>query len=163
MIPLFVGLTAANLLGLLIAVALGYSSDLRESYHQLAGTLATLLCIAVHCIVFTYFIATAKWVQHAVSVKHLNPALTAPTRSFKLQALPAALLAMTTVFLAAVIGAATMSYGLRPIWHHTLAWIALAMNVIAAIAEYRAIRRNGALIDDILDQIRRLPPVAASE
>jgi hypothetical protein len=158
MIPLFIGLTAANLLGLLIAVALGYSPNLRGPWHQLAGTLATLLCVAAHCIVFTYFIATAKWVQHAVSVKHLDPTLTAPTRSFKLQALPAALLAMITVFLAAVIGAATVGYDLAPMWHHALAWVALATNLIAAVAEYRAIRRNGALIDHILETIK---PAAA--
>jgi hypothetical protein len=159
MIPLFIGFTAANMLGLLTAALLGYAQSASHPasyYHPLAGALATLLCVAVHCVVFTYFIATAKWVQHAVSVKHLDPSLVAPTRSFKAQALPAALLAMTTVFLTAVIGAATYNYGLRPLWHHALAWIALAMNVLAALLEYRAVRRNGSLIDQILARIASL-------
>src|SRR5437588_3816391 len=33
------------------------------------SALAAILCVAVHCIVATYFMATAKWAQHAVSVK----------------------------------------------------------------------------------------------
>src|SRR3954463_5476586 len=124
MIPLFVGLTIFNLLSLSIAAALGYAVMLGGprygSYHQLTGVLATIACCAVHCIVFTYFIATAKWVQHAIDVKHLDQSLAAPTRSFKSQAFPAALLAMTIVFITAVVGVATISYGLRPIWHHVL-------------------------------------------
>ncbi|HWP39314.1 MAG TPA: hypothetical protein VNL70_00215, partial [Tepidisphaeraceae bacterium] len=67
MIRLFLGLTAFNLLCLLIAAALGYAVMFRGSamgpYHQLAGVLATIVCCAVHCVVFTYFIATAKWIQ----------------------------------------------------------------------------------------------------
>src|SRR5688572_31476284 len=102
MIPLFLGLTLVNLLCLGTATALGYMSlgDGGESKgaHILAGALAALVCVGVHCVVFTYFIATAKWIQHAVLVKRLDPALVEPTRSFKLQAFPAALLAMAMVF-----------------------------------------------------------------
>src|SRR5438128_2543259 len=125
MIPLFLSLTLFNLLFLAAAAALGYGVMLGHrdlaAYHQLAGALATFVCCGVHCVVFTYFIATAKWVQHAVSVKQLDPSLVAPTRSFKAQAFPAALLAMAVVFVTAVIGAATFSYGLRPLVHHALA------------------------------------------
>jgi hypothetical protein len=153
MIPLFLGLSAVNILCLAISAALGYgvsSGRAWGTYHQLFGALATFVCCAVHCIVFTYFIATAKWVQHAVAVKHLDPELNTPTRSFKAQAFPAALIAMAVVCLTAFVGAATFGYGLRPIYHHALALVCLFTNVIVAIVEYRAIARNGALIDHIL-------------
>jgi hypothetical protein len=158
MIPLFLGITLVNLLCLGVTTALGYGVSRGHAdwatYHQLAGALSTIVCCAVHCIVFTYFIATAKWVQHAVHVKGLDAELIAPTRSFKAQAFPAALLAMTIVFVAAVLGAATFSYRVRPVFHHVLALIALAVNLCAAYVEYRAIVRNGALIDRVLASIR---------
>ena len=167
MIPLFIGITMVNLLSLGGAMTLGYlvkrDPTLWSPYHQLAGVLATIACVAIHCIVFTYFIATAKWVQHAVTVKQLDPALTAPTRSFKAQAFPAALGAMAIVFLTAISGAATFSEMLRTTTvHHALAIASLAVNALVALVEYRAIVRNGRLIDDILEQVNRTGAPAAT-
>ena len=156
MLSLFLALTAFNVLCLLLTAALGYAyggSTTAPQWHALAGAIATITCCAVHCVVFTYFIATAKWVQHAVTVKQLDPSLVAPTRSFKMQAFPAALLAMAVTFAAALCGAARVSYGVSPTYHHVAAWIAVATNVAVALAEYRAIERNGRLIKGILNQI----------
>ncbi|MGB7158338.1 MAG: hypothetical protein WBD40_09755 [Tepidisphaeraceae bacterium] len=155
MLSLFLALTAFNLLCLLLTAALGYAYGGSEvtQWHALAGVVATITCVAVHCVVFTYFIATAKWVRHAVTVKNLDPSLAAPTRSFKLQAFPAALLAMGVVFVAALLGAARASYGTSPAWHHAAAWVAVAVNLLVAVIEYRAIARNGRLIDDVLARI----------
>src|SRR3954465_9771930 len=113
MTVLFLILTIINLLCLLGTAVLGYGTAVTadwSGYHQLAGALATICCCAVHCVVFTYFIATAKWIQHAVSVKNLSTEHIGPTRSFKAQAFPAALLAMASVFAAAVVGVITFSY-----------------------------------------------------
>jgi len=157
MIRLFLALTTANLAALLVAAALGYlhvwgGAAGVGTWHVLGGAVATGLCVAVHCVVFTYFIATAKWAQHAVSVKGLDPALVAPTRSFRAQAMPAALAAMGAVFLAAIFGVALDArYDVPRMWHHGLAWIAIAVNLWAAAVEYTAIRRNGRLIDQILE------------
>jgi len=157
MIPLFLAFSAVNLLGLVATLALGYGvSDGQRhlaTYHQLAGIFATIVCCGVHCVVFTYFIATAKWVQHAITVKHLDEALAAPTRSFKAHAFPAALLAMASVCAAAFIGAATVGYAIRPIYHHVAALLAVLVNASVAAVEYNAIRRNGRLIDDILARV----------
>ena len=154
MIPLFLGLTLANLTALLATIALGYAAmpatSALRSWHMLAGALTALLCVAVHCIVFTYFIATAKWIQHAATVKRLDADYTAPTRSFKAQAFPAALAAMAIVFITAVFGAATDNQIISPAWHHLLALTAFAVNLAAAAIEYNAISHNGQLIDQIL-------------
>ena len=158
MLSLFLGLTTANLLFLLAAAGLGYaglSSPAARAYHPLAGALAALAAVAVHCVVFTYFIATAKWVQHAIAVKQLDPALAAPTRSFKAQAFPAALGAIAAVFIAAVVGAITDAYGRDPAVHHLLSIAAIAVNIAVAPIEYRAIARNAALIDAILERINQ--------
>jgi len=157
MIVLFLILTIINLICLLGTAVLGYGNSVADDwggYHQLAGALATICACAVHCVVFTYFIATAKWVQYAVSVKRLDPALATPTRSFRAQAFPAALLAMATVILTAFVGAAADNYhGRWHAWHHGLAIAALATNVLVALVEYRAIDRNARLIDGVLARI----------
>ena len=157
MIPLFLGLTFVNLLCLGTATVIGYMSlsNAGESkgMHILAGAMGTLVCVGVHCVVFTYFIATAKWIQHAVLVKNLDPSLATPTRSFKRQAFPAALAAMSIVFATAILGAARDNYGIPRAWHHGFALASLLVNIIVAAIEYRAIVRNGLLIDAILAQI----------
>ncbi|HWP40421.1 MAG TPA: hypothetical protein VNL70_05800, partial [Tepidisphaeraceae bacterium] len=98
---------------------------------------------------------TAKWIQHAIAVKRLDVSLAAPTRSFKAQAFPPAMLAMLLTFLAAVVGVLVFSYGIRAIWHHALALLAIAVNLVVAVAEFRAIRRNGWLIDQVLLAIQQ--------
>ena len=158
MIPLFLGLTLANLAALAAAAGMGYWSMSHESFrqwHMLAGALAALICCAVHCVVFTYFIATAKWMEHAVLVKNLNPSLTAPARSLKSQALPAALVAMAMVFLAALLGVMTDTGLTTIVLHHVCVLAAIVVNVGAGVLELIAIRRNGLLIDRILAIINR--------
>ena len=155
MIPLFLGITLANFLGLAAATTLGYLSTSGAptgSWHRLIGALAAIVCCATHCIVFTYFVATAKWVQHAIALKSLDPAMAAPTRSFKAQAFPAALLAIAMVFATTFIGAAADNFLVAPTWHHLTALAMLAINLAAAFVEFQAIRRNGDLIDRILAQ-----------
>ena len=160
MTTLFLVATAINLLALIATMILGYGVSNGKAWsaqHQLAGVLSTILCCAVHCIVFTYFIATAKWVQHAVTVKRLDQSLVAPTRSFRAAAFPAALSAMAITCLAAFLGAATFGYQFRPIYHHVIAVLAIAINAIVAFVEYRAIDRNAKLIDQILATITPAP------
>ncbi len=166
MIPLFITLTIINLVCLGTAAAVGYVGATSDPWfgpwHTLTGVMATMTCCAVHCIVFTYFMATAKWVQHAISVKRLDPGLTHPTRSFRAQAFPAALLAIGVVFVAAVLGAAHESYAIRRGWHELMSLIAIAVNAGVALIEYRAITRNGRLIDDVLERIQQQKPPAVA-
>ena len=52
-------------------------------------------------------------------------------------------------------GAAADNYhGAAGTWHHALVLIALAVNAIAAVIEYRAIVRNGRLIDGVLELLK---------
>src|SRR5687767_3375860 len=152
MISLFLGLTLANLVCLCGAAGLGYlhsGGTPVGQWHVVAGALAAIVCCAVHCVVFTYFIATAKWIRHAIELKGLDPALAGPTRSFKAQAFPAALLAIAMVFVTAVMGAAADNQYVGGQVHHLVALAMIAVNVLVAIVEYGAIRSNALLIDRI--------------
>jgi NhaP-type Na+/H+ and K+/H+ antiporter len=156
MISLFLGLSLANLICLLAATVLGYvtaGNGAMGQWHMLAGAMAAVMCVAVHCVVFTYFIATAKWIQHAAALKRLDPGLIAPTRSFKAQAFPAALAAMGCVFVTAVLGAIVDNYGISAAWHHATALGTIMVNLAAACVEFSAIRRNGSLVDRILEMV----------
>jgi len=107
----------------------------------------------VHCTVFTYFIATGKWVKEAIQIRHLDPRLAVPTRKFKAKAFPAALAAMMIVFFTAILGVARLSYGISPLWHQAVALISIAVNVAVAVVEYRTIAENARLIDSILQSL----------
>jgi hypothetical protein len=88
-----------------------------------------------------------------VTVKKLSTTHVDPTRSFKAQAFPAAIIAMFSVFIAAVVGVATFSYHIRPTYHLVCSVAAIVINALVALVEYRAICRNARLIDTILAEI----------
>jgi len=153
MIVLFLGLMLANFASLIATAVLGYAG--LESWHRLAGSLAAIVCCGVHCVVFTYFIATGKWMAHAILVKGLEPGIAQPTRPLRKAAFAAALGVITLAIATAIVGAAVDNQYLSPVWHHALAMVLLAGNLVAAAVEYRSIRDNGLVIDGILARINR--------
>jgi len=148
---LFLGLMLANFVCLIATVVVGYAELLH--WHRLFGALAGIVCCAVHCVVFTYFIATGKWIEHAILVKQLDPALAAPLFLGDSAAFAAALSVITLAIATPIVGAAVDNLYLSPPWHHVMAMVLLAGNVLAAIIEYRCIRDNGLVIDDILARV----------
>ena len=153
MTVLFLGLMLANLVCLIGTAVVGYAGLMH--LHRVFGALAAIVCCGVHCVVFTYFIATGKWVGHAILVKQLDPKLAEATRPLRRGAFAAALSVITLAIATAIVGAAVDNQYLSPVWHHVLGMVLLAGNVAAAIVEYRCIRDNGAVIDDILARINR--------
>src|SRR5438046_320880 len=145
MILLFLGLMLANFTCLIIVSFLGYGGP--GPGHRLFGALAAIVCVGVHCVVFTYFIATGRWIAHAIWIKQLEPTLAAPTRPLRKAAFAAALSMMTLAILTAIIGAAVDNQYLSPPWHQVLAILLLAGNILAGLVEFHAIRGNGLVID----------------
>ncbi len=156
MIQLFAFLTTLNIAALIATAALGYSAVGRAipaQIHTVSGVLAAILCVAVHCVVFTYFMATNKWAEHAVLVKGLDPALYAPSRRLRSRAFAAALIAMGAVFTAAMFGAWADANQSAPTIHQFVALGAIFINLLAALVEAGSIQGNGRLIDGILMRI----------
>jgi hypothetical protein len=151
MTVLFLGLMLANFICLIATAVVGYAG--LSHWHRLAGALAAIVCCGVHCVVFTYFIATGKWIAHAILVKNLKPAVAEPTRPLRRSAFAAALAVMALAIITAIVGAAVDNQYLSPAWHHVLAMVLLAANLLAAVVEYRSIRDNGVVIDGILARI----------
>jgi hypothetical protein len=151
MVILFLGLMLANFICLIATAIVGYAG--MAAWHRLFGALASIVCVGVHCVVFTYFIASGRWIAHAIWIKQLEPSLAAPTRPLRKAAFASALTVITLAIATAIIGAAVDNQYLAPPWHQTLAILLLAANVLAGLIQFHAIRGNGMVIDGILARI----------
>ncbi len=161
MIPLFLGLTLANLLMLSGAFALGLAArhlgDGADAYaaHLAMGLGAALGTAMTHCVVYTYFMATTKWLEAASDKAGLDrqrfvlQAKAAKSRSFRF-----VMLAILSTMVTAFGGAATDTV---PGWpahlHITLASVAILTNGLCARAEWLLIRARQALMDEALARI----------
>lgn len=159
MIPLFLGLTAANLicltvvffLGLFVEDATGGRSDL-YTYHITLAIGAGLMTALCHVAVFTYFMATTKWLGAATDKAGLDPAVfVQPPARRKSRAFAVAMLAVVVTMLTMFLGAAADTIAAMPGGVHLASGIAaLLVNLACATAEYRLIKQQGALMDDAL-------------
>lgn len=167
MIPLFLGLTGANLILLLITFAVGMTAANTSggaggsyNYHLALGITAGLMTPLCHVVIYTYFMATSRWLQAATDKVNLDvntfvaPALNRKRRTFQLMMVAIATV-MATMFLGAAFdptmrpataGASSGTSGV----HLAAACIAIAVNLIVALAEFKLVREQGQLMDDAL-------------
>ncbi len=161
MIPLFLGLTAANLSLLLGVFTLGLfvvdhtgSVTNSHSLHLLLGVCAGLLCALTHVGVYMYHMATARWLQAATDKVGMDPmrwAAPALARKRKVFAVVMSAIVITMLTMFAGAGADPTAGRWWPGEVHLMMGVlAIAMNVSAAISEYRHIRAQGAMMDDAL-------------
>src|SRR5436853_3388842 len=105
MTRIFRSLAAIDGLLLLVAYSLGTLSKLWDGVHQpqyriywfhfLFGLTASLLTLLVHCLIFTYFLGTGRWVKEVKLAYNLPDApLYKRTRELKRLVYPVALAAM---------------------------------------------------------------------
>ncbi len=160
MIPLFLGLTAANLVVLCTAFGFGWfavdaSGEATGVYdtHMLLGIGAGLLATMTHMTVFTYFMATSKWLQAATDKagcgleRFVGPALSRKRRAFGVSML-AVVLTMAAMF----AGAGADPTMMNRLWpgevHLMAAAVAIAVNAFAAVGEFSLIKRQGVAVDE---------------
>src|SRR5438552_16874946 len=93
MLILFIGLMLGNFACLIATAVMGYAGAMAG--HRLFGALAAIVCCRVHCGVFTYFIATGRWIAHGIWVKQREPTVAEPTRPLRKAASAAAVSSIT--------------------------------------------------------------------
>lgn len=159
MITLFIGLTAANLLSLSAVFVIGLilkngSSEPGSIYsiHITLGILAGLLCALTHVTVFTYFMATTKWLGAATYKAGLDyNQFVVDSLRRKKHAFQLVMIAITTTTLTMIGGAGTDSAA-APLWppqvHLLLATATIAVNFICALSEYKLIAVQGRQIKE---------------
>lgn len=167
MTRIFTGLAVLESIALLASFALGTLSKLRGAsldpddriymIHIVLGLFAVLGALLVHCLIFTYFLGTGRWVKE-VGLAYRLPDEPLPklTRELKRWTFPPALFAMLIAIATAAAGAAAQ----RREWpwevHATLATLTLLINLWAFRVEYRNLKANAEVLDRVLVEVDRI-------
>jgi hypothetical protein len=167
MTRIFTTLAAANGLALVATFAVGVVSFLGHSVrnpadptfwvHFYLGLFTAIGTLLVHCLIFTYFLGTGRWVKEVGLAYDLPDApLPRHTRALKRGTFPPALFAMLITIATAASGAGAQ----MAIWpwqvHGSLAVATLIVNFWAFAVEYRNVRANARVIEDVLREVDRI-------
>jgi hypothetical protein len=129
--------------------------------HFYLGLFAVLLTLAVHCLIFIYFLGTGRWVKE-VAIAYRMPDVPLPklTRELKRKTFPPALFAMLVPIATAAAGSAAQMQK----WHWTihlgLAVATLLVNAWAFVVEYRSVTTNAWVIEEVMREVDRLRAAA---
>ena len=132
--------------------------------HRLSGMFAALVVLLVNSISMTYFIGTGRWCREVVEAYGLPAEIIARSRQIKRSAFPFAVIGMLSVVgIVALGGAADPGGGLAGpggsrdwVTWHLVGGIGLAALIAWCFqAQLPAIRRQHALIDEVMDDVRR--------
>jgi len=124
--------------------------------HVLVALTATMATLAVHSIVYTYFLATGKWAQEVVRVYELPVWINDQAKKNKRKAFRFEFWGMSLVAIAAWMGAGADTQGLNPLWHLFIAAVAIAFNFGAFAVEYAVIVAHARLLLEVKAQADRL-------
>jgi hypothetical protein len=166
MTRIFTTLAAADALALVAAFCVGWWSKLGHGgdtgvsiylLHLLLGLFAGLTTLLVHCLIFTYFLGTGRWVKEvALAYAMPDEPFYKVTRVLKRQTFPPALAAMLVTIAAAAAGQGVEVIGWPWVLHFSLALATLAVNAWAFVIEYRNLHRNSAVLDSVLREVDRI-------
>ncbi|HKS16891.1 MAG TPA: hypothetical protein VJU16_06235 [Planctomycetota bacterium] len=127
------------------------------TWHMLGGVfLGTLVCI-IHIMTMFHFIGSGKELKEAGEVLGEANEMAARVRKFKVQTSGIATLAPVVTGAAVILGGmAHMRPGLGLGWiHWVVGLLALAVNLVAFHVEYRALKANLDLIQEVDRKLRR--------
>ncbi len=167
MTRIFLTLASLNALGLLASFLLGTVSMIRAGVrnpadpiyqiHFLVGLFTAIGTLLVHCIIFTYFLGTGRWVKE-VGLAYALPDTPWPklTRELKRRTFPPALFAMLVTIATAAAGTGRQ----LEVWpwyvHGSLAVLTLLINAWAFVVEYRNVTANAGVIEAVLREVDRI-------
>jgi hypothetical protein len=167
MTRIFLTLAATNALALLITFALGCWSKLTAGLHDAAspayllhflfGLFTAVGTLLTHCLIFTYFLGTGRWVKEVTLAYDLPDApWHKRTRDLKRATFPPALAAMLITIATAAGGAGAQLQQWPWQVHFTLGLITLAVNLWAFRLEYRNVTENAGILDAVLREVDRI-------
>jgi hypothetical protein len=155
-------------LGLLATIGVGFlhffdeAAGERPSHqyffiHFCLGLTTGIGCLLVHCLIFTYFLGTGRWVKE-VGIAFQLPDEPWPklTRELKRGTFPPALFAMLSAIATVAAGAGAQLQA-WPAWvHATLAFLTLGINLWAFGIEHRGLALNAKVIQAVLEEVDRI-------
>lgn len=165
---IFLGLACLNAVALFVTFSLGFfteagpalgpNTSLNHAHdvHFLAGLITAVFTLLVHSLAFTYFLGTGRWVQEVVGAYRLPGSMFERSRSLKSRTFPFILGSMLLVIAATTSGAACDRDMLRPTFHLALAVLTVAFNLWSYLFEFRTIRANRNLLEQIMEDVKRM-------
>lgn len=179
---ILLGLACTNYLLVALTVYLGLLSDGRGQtdasdlfhYHLMVAISTALFTMFVHCIIFTYFLGTTRWVRETSAAYSLGDTYARRSQRCRFRAFVAALIGIFAVVATVASGAWTDTAlpGAEKIWslwaHRILPSATYLYMLFAFRVQYQAVEEHMALTDEVMekvDDIRRargLPTIAAT-
>lgn len=134
--------------------------------HFLSALAAILFATLVHAIVLTYFMGTGRWLEETSTAYRLDEKFYAESKRIKYRTIPALVGAFLLLLTTGAFGAAADPgspaqfqgwFGLSAATIHQLAaWITLTVNAAVNYLEFASLYRNGEIIDEVLQEVRRI-------
>jgi hypothetical protein len=125
--------------------------------HFVLGLTTALGILLVHCIVFTYFLGTGRWVKEVgIAYKLPDAAWPKMTRELKRATFPPALFAMLFGIASAASGAGAQLQAWHWSIHAALAFATLLVNFWAFRIEFVNVTINSQVIQAVLDDVDRI-------
>ncbi len=170
MISLFLGLSAANIIMLTIVFGLGMSATDAQGqptaifpFHITFAIAAGFMTLLTHTAVYTYFMATTRWLQAACDKAALGthrfvaPALTRKNRGLVIVMIAIAT-TIATMFVGAAVDPTMPGTGVPGGVHLAMAVLTILVNLAAAACQFPLIQQQSRLIDDALTHVNNMPP-----
>lgn len=167
MTRIFSVLAAINAVALVLSYAVGVISKMGDSVrhpenpafliHFNLGLFTAIGTLLVHCLIFTYFLGTGRWVKEVGIAYDLpDEPLPKQTRELKRRTFPPALFAMLITIATAAAGAGAQLKAWPWPVHASLGTIALAINLWAFRIEYRNVSSNATVIERVMAEVERI-------
>lgn len=138
----------------------------RVAVHFLTAVGALCFAVMVHALVLTYFMGTGRWLEETCRAYQLGEERQAQSRELKWRLYPAMTVGLLLLIVTGASGGAAdpaSAFGFQGVGpltaaqvHLTLAVLTVAFNAVVNGIEYLAIRRNGQVVNAVLDEVRRI-------
>lgn len=176
MVRIFLPLSFLSTISLVVAMVLGLSIDDPKvldktvqagvQYHFLSALASLVFATLVHAIVLTYFMGTGRWIEETSTAYKLGPDLYERSTTIKYRTIPAMVGCFLLLIFTGALGAAAdpaapmQSHG----WlgfsaatiHLSAAIFTVLVNVAVNYLEFRALERNGEIVDQVLAEVKRI-------
>jgi hypothetical protein len=125
--------------------------------HFHLGLWTSIAILLVHCIIFTYFLGTGRWVKEVgIAYRLPDHLLPKTTRELKRSTFPPALFSMLIAIFTSAAGTGVLFQSWPWYVHAAGAALTLLINLWAFRIEYRALSANGAVLQAVLQEVDRI-------
>lgn len=136
------------------------------SWHLMLALTGLVFAALVHALVLTYFMGTGRWMEDVSKAYQLDDQWKQQGQRLKYGVLPSMslcllLLLITIGFGAAADPASRMGFegwlGFSAgAWHSLIATMTVAVNFFTNVREFRALERNGQLVQEVVAKVREI-------